>query len=288
MNRRRASAEELEPPSFTPLLSGPEVEFLFGKADHGTDTAQQPSPSLRKTTLGRLLRRTASSNIEGHRKRRGSEHGSGSPYFRRPSSAESSVLCGSGGKRERCEFKPAWDALSVGQKKMAPRPSSAVTSGVRGRRPSPAICGSLARSSAVPGGEKRQADCRVARTSPKETAEPRDKDTASVANSPARNHFSSGGNDTGPMPLESVKARERGGRSAVSLKQALDATLEEVIGTVSPLEQFVNARKTVAEMKQINTKDSTGDILLSTQVSVSAERPNLDRYERLHRSTQKH
>ncbi|CAN0388563.1 unnamed protein product [Ectocarpus sp. 8 AP-2014] len=51
----------------------------------------------------------------------------------------------------------------------------------------------------------------------------------------------------------------------MNARQALEATIREAVDTVSPVEQFVNARKTIADMKQINTKDSTGDILLSTQ-----------------------
>ncbi|CAN0464621.1 unnamed protein product [Ectocarpus sp. 12 AP-2014] len=60
----------------------------------------------------------------------------------------------------------------------------------------------------------------------------------------------------------------RAGREPAAMmnaRQALEATIREAVDTVSPVEQFVNARKTIADMKQINTKDSTGDILLSTQ-----------------------
>ena len=266
-NRRRASANKLEPPSYTPLLSGPEVEFLFGKANQGTSSAQQPPPSLRKTTLSRLLQRTASSNTDGHGMQQTSEHGSGSPCCRRSSSAEASLLYDSGGKQGRDEFKPDWNVASVGQTKEAPRTSSANGSGGRGGRPSSAKGRSLDRSSAVPGGRKQQAGCRISRTPSEEIAEPKHRDNVLAANVSARNHLVRGGSDTARTLLEGGKARDQGSRPAVSLNQALDATLAEVIGTVSPLEQFVNARKTVAEMKMINTKDSTGDILVSTQVS---------------------
>lgn len=288
-NRRRPSVKELEPPPrFTPLLSGPEVEFLFGKADHGTSSTaqQQPPPSLRKTTLGRLLRRTASSNADGNPLlRQASEHGSpGSPRScRRPSSAETRLLFDGDGTRDsRGDFKSARNATSVARTKMMmPRPSSATApTGGRGRRPSStkersSLAGS--KGSGTPGGRKRQAGCRVSSRTPsnKEIAEPKkNRDTLLAANSSARNHLKAArGTTTARMPLEGgVKTSERGGskpRPTVSVNQALNATLAEAIGTVSPLEQFVNARKTVAEMKQINTKDSTGDILVSTQVRCS-------------------
>lgn len=55
-------------------------------------------------------------------------------------------------------------------------------------------------------------------------------------------------------------------KTALNLHQALEETMKAAIGVVSPLEQFVQARNTIAEMKKINTKDSTGDILQTTQV----------------------
>ena len=268
--RRRAPANGLDSSSFTPLLSGPEVEFLFGKTDRGA-TTNQPPPSLRKTTLGRLLRRTTSSNTDENLLRQTTEDGS--PYSRRPTSAETCLLSGSG-RRDRGGFKPAWDAISVAKKKVTPRPSTAATKGGRGR-PSSAKEGSMAGSTAgLPDGRKKRTstDSRTPgtpRTSSKEIAEPKSRDTVLTTNSSARNHLASGRGVTARTPLEGFTARERGNRPAMSLNQALDATLAETIGTVSPLEQFVNARKTVAEMKQINTKDSTGDILLCTQVSLS-------------------
>lgn len=57
--------------------------------------------------------------------------------------------------------------------------------------------------------------------------------------------------------------------SAMNARQALEATIKAAIDVVPPLEQFVSARKTIAEMKKINTKDSTGETLLTTQVGGS-------------------
>lgn len=57
-----------------------------------------------------------------------------------------------------------------------------------------------------------------------------------------------------------------GRKPAMNVHQALEATMKAAIGVVPPLEQFMQARSTIAEMKKINTKDSTGDILQTTQV----------------------
>ncbi len=63
-------------------------------------------------------------------------------------------------------------------------------------------------------------------------------------------------------------------KTVLNLQQALEETMKAAIGVVSPLEQFVQARNTIAEMKNINTKDSTGDILRTTQVRSPRRVPN--------------
>lgn len=111
------------------------------------------------------------------------------------------------------------------------------------------------------------------------------KGTILAASSSSRNHSVGGGGVTTPVAAESTEMGVgRGGGAKVlfsprwdgdpemDVHQALEMTLNAAGGSVTPRGQFVNARKIIEDMKQVNTKDSTGDLLVTTQVSQSTRR----------------
>lgn len=57
----------------------------------------------------------------------------------------------------------------------------------------------------------------------------------------------------------------------MNVRQALKAAINSATGSVTPRGQFASARKLIAELKQINMKDSTRDVLLTTQVRDMAD-----------------
>ncbi|CBN75988.1 hypothetical protein Esi_0264_0020 [Ectocarpus siliculosus] len=311
-----------------PLLNHRETEFLFGAGtapevvaaavaataaeDDGDDVSRR-APSLRKTTLGRMLRRSSASSFSpsngGDVRRRNvrpelSECGSSSAssLYRRPLSAGnacSGSLFLEDGKRRagRGTAQAIDDDTSCAKHTLGGMPRAGKHAAVAQaaatrakRRP----------SSAAPGnGCSRRRD---RPPSPSQTSSHhygRHQQTAGGGRTRTRkdspsSRKSDGGGGQSPAARSSL-ARTRGDRheaataaqgcgyhgvgaapaaggsaerepaAMMNARQALEATIREAVDTVSPVEQFVNARKTIADMKQINTKDSTGDILLSTQ-----------------------
>lgn len=307
-----------------PLLNHRETEFLFGAgtapevaaaAENDDDDVSRRAPSLRKTTLGRMLRRSSASSFSpsngGDVCRRNvrpelSECSSSSAFslYRRPLSAGnacSGSLFLEDGKRRagRGVAQAIDDDTGCAKHTLGAVPRAgkyaAVTQAaatMARRRP----------SSAAPGnGCSRRRD---RPSSPSQTSSHhygRHQQTAGGGRTRTRkdspsSRTSDGGGGQSPAARSSL-ARTRGDRheaaaaaqgcgyhgvgaagglaerepaAMMNTRQALEATIREAVDTVSPVEQFVNARKTIADMKQINTKDSTGDILLSTQVRESA------------------
>lgn len=301
-----------------PLLSRQETEFLFGRgapaapAAHDDDVPRRP-PSLRQTTLGRMLLNSPASPLgttssTGDLRRRSppaplSESSSASSLYRRPLSADSCCSGRTPRRRRRTTIRGPGNSSNnisgaYSSSKRIPtcagggkaavtavsraisRPSSAAPGdGCRGTwRPPLSTTAAAASDSPAPqldsGGHPNTG------RNGSDTCTSWDRiggggDTAMAAKSLARSHAGHGGVTVcaihdGRSGLSESGTTPRGATSGqpavMSAHHALEATIKAVIDVVSPLDQFVNARKTIAEMKKINTKDSTGDILLSTQV----------------------
>ena len=288
-----------------PLLSHLEREFLFGAgaakgvaaAAAGQKDEACPAPSLRKTTLGRLLQRSAGSSSSLPMSTAGdlpqhasalSESGSAASLYRRPLSAGSNGgRCADDRPRRRkrpgrgvffnsrpSSSRGGGNAALLG--KARTRPSSAAPGGGRRRRERPSFSAAAGDLPSKPDGKHGHPD----RLRPNSSAYRGNKisvDGSTAVRNPA-NHGAAVtcAHRGGTRPSEGSAAAAVAAVPAVpglttrkpSLKvhQVLEATIKAAIGVVSPREQFVNARKTIAEMKKINTKDSTGDILLTTQV----------------------
>ncbi|CAB1117971.1 unnamed protein product [Ectocarpus sp. CCAP 1310/34] len=312
-----------------PLLNRRETEFLFGAgtapevaaaavaataAEDDDDDDSRRAPSLRKTTLGRMLRRSSASSFSpsngGDVRRRNvrpelseCNSSSASSLYRRPLSAgiacSGSLFLEDGQRRAGRGTAQAIDhGTSCAKHTLGAVPragkhaavAQAAATRVR-RRP----------SSAAPGnGCSRRRD---RPSSPSQTSSHhygRHQQTAGGGRTRTRKGSPSsrkndGGGGQGPAARSSLAqtrgdhheaaavashgwgdqgvgatpaAGERAGREPTAMmnaRQALEATIREAVDTVSPVEQFVNARKTITDMKQINTQDTTGDILLSTQ-----------------------
>ena len=304
--------------SSTPLLSQLEREFLFGAgaakrvaADRSTAGADQDevcnAPSMRKTTLGRLLRRSASSSLPTttstapHHASPLSESSSVSSLFRRPLSAG-----GNGGPRAddhatgRRRRKPGRSVCFNNNRPSSSRGENAAVFGKARIRPASASAGSgRRRRGSPPFSAAAAAAGDLPCTQPDGVH--RHPDRGRLSSSPYNrdnNNVRAGGAASAARSLASpgaaaaTRAREREtglsegtaaaaatGRvtrkPSLNIHQALEATIKAAIGVVSPREQFVNARRTIAEMKKINTKDSTGDMLLTTQVSQSQSAFNM-------------
>lgn len=281
-----------------PLLSHLEREFLFGAgAARGVPPRGAPAdedevyraPSLRKTTLGRLLQRsavsssslpTSSADVLPHHGPALSESSSVSSLYRRPLSAGSKGDPRADdhigrrrklGRSIRFSNRPSSRGRNAAVlSKARARPSSAAPDGGRRRRERsslPAAAGKL--PSQVDGKHRHPHRSRM------NSSAYRDKNIRVGATAAVQSPTKHGGPAT--CAHERVAGLSEGSAAAatgrpfrqppINVHQALEATIKAAIGAVSPREQFVNARKTIAEMKSINTRDSTGDILLTTQVS---------------------
>lgn len=288
-----------------PLLSHLEREFLFGagaakgvaaRAVAGDQGEACPAPSLRKTTLGRLLQRSVGSSsslptstagdLSHHASVLSESSSSASPLYRRPMSAGSNGgPCADGHPRRRgkpgrgvcfnnrpSSSRGSGNAAVLG--KARTRPSSAAPGGGRRRRersPFSAAAGDL--PSQLEGKHRHSG-----RSRPNSSAYRGNKiwvGGTAAGRSPANHggaatcaHVGGTGPPEGSAAAAVAVATGLSTRKpSLNVHQVLEATIKAAIGVVSPREQFVNARNTIAEMKKINTKDSTGDILLSTQVS---------------------
>lgn len=278
-----------------PLISRLEREFLFGAGAAAGVAARAVAdedevcraPSLRKTTLGRLLQRSAVSSsslptvIAGdlrHDASALSESSSASSLYRRPLSAGSrGGPCADGHVKRRrkpgrsiCLNNSPSSKLKVSESKARTRPLSAAPGGGCRRKERSSLS---AAAGDLPlfqvDGKHRHPD--QSRVNPSAYREHTKRvGGAAVARSPA-NHGGAARcaheRGTGLTERNAVAVTGRTVRQPPeNVHQVLEATIKAAIGVVSPLEQFVNARKTIAEMKKINTKDSAGDILLTTQV----------------------
>ncbi|CAN0114406.1 unnamed protein product [Hapterophycus canaliculatus] len=269
-----------------PLLSSREAAFLFGgqaatgATAAGKDGVSHQTPSLRTTTLGRMLRRSsasalATSSSAGDSRTDArpalSECSSASSLYRRPLSADDGgrrshyPLGDSGCARRRKEVKVKGSSSSP---KLNPRTKACFRDKATGtatavarvkRRPR-----SAAPSSCRRGGDRPSLLSEYARGYRNEISSARNSEGSGGKTSVAKTSAMINGCREG-----SGLPEETGGRTseppAMNARQALEATIKAAIDVVPPLEQFVSARKTIAEMKEINTKDSTGDTLITTQ-----------------------
>lgn len=289
-----------------PLLSHLEREFLFGPgaakgvAARTAGAADQDqiclAPSLRKTTLGRLLQSSAGSSSSPSLS---TSTGGDPPYHAPPLSGSSSasslyrrpLSAGSdGGPRADDHATSSRRRRKLGRSvcfnnrpassrgsnasvlgKPRTRPSSAAPGGGRRRREPPPFSAAAGDLPSHLDGKHRHPDRSRLNSSAYRGGKVSVGGTATVQ-SPA-NHGAAAATRTregGTGPSEGTAAAVTGcttRKPPLNVHQALEATIKAAIGVVSPREQFVNARRTIAEMKKINTKDSTGDILLTTQVS---------------------
>lgn len=287
-----------------PLLNHLEREFLFGagtaagaaaKAAADQDEACR-APSLRRTTLGRLLQRstasssslpTSSAGVPQHHASVLPESSSASSLYRRPLSAGStSGPCAADDHARRrrrlgrgiCIHYSSRSSSRGGSTavsaKVRTRPSSAAPDSGRRRRQRSELSTAASDFPFQLDGKRRHPDRSRMNPSAHRDQKIRVGGTA-VARGPAshggaatRAHDGGTGLSEGSAAAATATATGRMARQpSLNIHQALEATIKAAIGAVSPREQFVNARKTIATMKIINNKDTTGDILLSTQVS---------------------
>lgn len=289
-----------------PLLNRREAEFVFGDTaaatPAGEDDVSNRPPSLRTTTLGRMLRRSSASSFAGSSSSNTGDDSrnhtrsallsgcsSTSSLFRRPLSAGDSsgrrighpFRDNSNSTRRKKEKELEVKFKGIPSSSSKPRSGTQGGAGVKATGMATAVAqrAKTRPRSAAPD------SCRQRGERPSSPFEHEDRD---------RNDRSTVIGDRegsgGRMFAAKAAARRRGGRttttngcgggaelpeeagervrspSAMNARQALEATIKEAIGVVPPLEQFVSARETIAEMKRINTKDSTGETLLTTQV----------------------
>lgn len=261
--RRRGPRLQVVGSSSTPLFNSAEQAFLFEEASD--EAASQQPPSLRQTTLGRMLSRAASVT-DSSSLGRSSEY-SNSPSHR-PSSAGADPWCGGSGAGSGGSYKQNQNS-TTGGKTARSRPSSADPASRR--RTAPATRSRTGNPSKELN-TSRYAGGDGSLTSGGVSPSPKQRGYTLAPNSSARDHVrfvERATYVTGEADREQGKSRERGITRDRNVHKALEEVMKAAIGSVSPREQFVNARNTIAEMKQINTKDSTGDILLTTQVSHS-------------------
>eukprot|EP00903_Cladosiphon_okamuranus_P016562 g15279.t1 len=286
------------------LLSHLEREFLFGAgaakavAVRTASAAHQgqvgPAPSMRKTTLGRLLRHSAGSSSSPslpttsvgdpqHHASPLSESSSASSLYRRPLSADSNGGCRADDHtNNRSRRRKLGRSLCCNNRPSSSRSGNAAVLARARTRPSSAAPGSGRRRTEPPpfsaaagnlpshlDGYHRHPDRSLLKSSAFRTSTISVGGTAAVrspANHDAAEAMHACEAEKGSSEGTAAAATGRTGRKPpLNVHQALEATIKAAIGVVSPREQFVNARRTIAEMKKINTKDSTGDILLSTQ-----------------------
>lgn len=286
-----------------PLLSRQETEFLFGRGAATTDDDEVPqrAPSLRQTTLGRMLLRSSGSPLAtsctSNLRRRAppaslSESDSASFLYRRPLSADSCCSGRTTRRRKRTVRGLGKNGINISGTSAPSKPTStcagggkaAVTAVARTRnRPSSAAPGDGCRGTWRPSLSTAAADNLPAsqldsehhpNTSRTSRNHMRGGENTVVRKFSARSHSDRGeatactthDGGSGLTDGGATTSGRVGGQPAMTVHQALEATIKAATDAVSPLDQFVNARKTIAEMKNINTKDSTGDVLLSTQV----------------------
>ncbi|CAM9168208.1 unnamed protein product [Ectocarpus fasciculatus] len=317
-----------------PLLNRLETEFLFGAgtapevaaaaaavaaaAEDDDDDVSRRAPSLRKTTLGRMLRRSSAASFSpsngGDVSRRNVR-----PELSECSSSASSLYLWPLSAGNACSGS---FFLEDGRRRMGRGTAQAIDDDTSCTKRTPGAVPRAGKQAAA-----AQAAATRARRRPSSAApgngcsrrRDRPSSSPSQASSPhyGKHHQTGGGGGGGRSrtrrdspssrkggggggqnpAARSSSARRRGDRheaaaaaasqrcgdqgvgaspaageragwepaAMMNARQALEATIREAVDTVSPVEQFVNARKTIADMKQINTKDSTGDILLSTQ-----------------------
>ncbi|CAM9822166.1 unnamed protein product, partial [Scytosiphon promiscuus] len=283
-----------------PLLSRREAEFLFGEKAGtcttavGEDDASCQTPSLRATTLGRMLRRSSVSSFatsdgagdsRNHARSSLSGCSSASSLYRRPLSADDGGRRnghpreGSGRARRRgergsgvrfegcCSSKPRSRRKACSRGKAA-GPATAVAWAKRGPR-------SAAPDSCRRGGERPSSSGEHPARHGNENPAAWNREGSGQKNMAKKSAARWCGDGVGEVAMVDgygeqlelpAEAREgTSAPSAMNARQALEATIKAAIDVVPPLEQFVSARKTIADMKRINTKDSTGETLVTTQ-----------------------
>lgn len=238
-----------------PLITPQEATFIYGEADE--DANSRKPPSLRKTTLGRMLQRSASSTAcTSSPQRRWM-------YVRSPSRRPVSAgACRSSRGRNTKSYD--WKQSGPPEHHNVRRIDSSDLLHSRKRPPSAET--RLGRESSPP--QSVTTRCSRGRGSTttadfSNTALKR-KDGILEADPPAWKSGTTG--DTRELKWEDERTRKSSRKAERNLDHALEATIKAAIGAVSPRGQFLNARKLITEMKSINTKDSTGDLLLGTQV----------------------
>lgn len=258
-SRRRCPPEALASSCSTPLLNNSEAAFLFGNADD--EAVAKCPPSLRQTTLGRMLRRTAPSESDLSYSRNKPQEYSLSNC--RPSSADTGFSChGVNGGKNRSEYSYKVEQTKPNVKNSVRNRPSSAASACRRQSPSAADLSSTKKPALVDGKKYHMGSRKGPPLSPKR------KGVILTTNFPAKNQAVG-------QTIDNRKGRQNGGerlrnresKPTVNIHKALEATLRAAADSVPPLEQFINSRNIITEMKQINTKDSTGGILLNTQVS---------------------
>lgn len=243
----------------TPLLSAAEAAFVLGTKED--EVLTEKSPSLRQTTLGRMLRRAASLSTVAASSPRSdaSEHSILRGHH--PSDAEKisgARLSGGGNRGERLLDNP----LRV--KSVFARPPSAAPVG---QEPSSTAVRMRTRSSAVAAAaaatrhRERGPHAESPRHETPIMISPFSEREASIIATKDRFHGEQGTDSPRRTNKESAVRK----RLPRSVHKALEAALlaASVDTAVSPREQFVSARKIIADMKRLNTRDSVGDLLIS-------------------------
>lgn len=271
----------------TPLLTQPERDFVFGKTTPlavpaaftamGADDIESASfrpPSARRTTPGKMLRRAASAAGATTSRRRYQSRKPGS-YCSTNTQMGSRRAFGSylGGN-----FVPERVDSARNGRVMMTRPVSAAPGG-RGRS---CVTATMApsrqagSSKSMAEGATQHLGTRKGSSGPSGrpwVGKVAKRGTTLAGTSPTRDVLVEvrSGVVTGRGNAKDLKLSRLGrdDRPEMNVHQALKATLQTAAGSVTPRTQFVGARKLIAEMKQINTKDSIGDILLTTQVCLS-------------------
>lgn len=251
---RRGLSRRFKGSLSTPLLSDAEAAFVFGTQEDEVPT--EKSPSLRQTTLGRMLRRAALLSAVAASSPRSDASENSSLYGHRPSTADKTRGAGSrgGGNRGEASLDHAFRVISG----LAEPPSAATV----GQEP---FSTRRTRSSATAATHRRKRGPHAESSrhgTPIMISPFSERETSTIAKkkSPKDRFYGGKGTDTPRRTDRESTVRKRLPRS---VHKALEAALlaASVDTAVSPQEQFVNARKTIADMKRLNTRDSVGDLL---------------------------